>query len=226
MTVRSVKICMMTETAEKSVRQRKRRKEARPGEIIAAGLLEFADNGYAATRLSDVAKRAGVAKGTIYRYFADKEALFLAAMRSHATPTFEHLYRFIDVYEGTTRDLLTSLIQIVHQKLVQGDLQVLMRIIITEGRNFPQLTELYYNEGVSHGQKILDRVVQRGIALGEIRPGPAAQLPVVIMAPAIMATLWKFTFSAHHPIEAEQFLAAHIDLVLNGMLVDGPSTET
>ena len=201
---------------------RKRRKEARPREIIEAGLGEFADHGYAATRLSDVAKRAGIAKGTIYRYFEDKQALFLAAVRSHAVPTFKSLDSFIDTYEGTTRELLVTLITIVHQKLVHGELQVLVRVIMTEGRNHPELTELYYKEGISRGQRILHRVMERGIAAGEIRPGAAAEMPLVVMAPAIMAVIWNATFSAHQDIDADTFLAAHIDLVLNGLILRSP----
>lgn len=198
--------------------RRRRRKEARPGEIIAAGLLEFADNGYAATRLEDVAKRAGVAKGTIYRYFEDKQALFLAAVQSHATPTLESLEQFIDGYQGSTRELLTAMITMVHQQLVQGDLQILVRIILSEGRNFPELSELYYREGVSKGQNILTRVVARGISRGEVRAGATADLPIILMAPAIMAVMWRATFDTQQSIPADTFLQAHLDLIMNGVL--------
>ncbi|MBL4646238.1 MAG: TetR family transcriptional regulator [Hyphomicrobiales bacterium] len=202
--------------------RRKRRKEARPGEIIAAGLLEFADKGYAATRLDDVAKRAGVAKGTIYRYFDDKQALFLAAVQSHAVPTVGLLEKFVTEFDGTTRELLNQLFRIVHAKLVQGDLQILMRIIITEGRHFPELTELYYKEGVSKGQAILAKIIKRGIERGEIRDDAAAALPIIILAPAIMAIIWKMTFNHLHPVDPDTFFAAHVDLVLNGLLVHEP----
>ena len=205
--------------------KRKRRKDARPGEIIAAGLSEFADNGYAATRLDDVAKRAGVAKGTIYRYFEDKQALFLAAVQSHATPTIDSLENFIDKFEGSTRDLLTAMITTVHQKLVQGDLQILVRIILSEGRNFPELSELYYREGVSKGQRVLQKIVQRGIARGEIRSGEAAELPIILMAPAIMAVMWRSTFDSQQSIAPNTFLNAHLDLVLNGILEPMEQTE-
>src|SRR5829696_6461362 len=91
----------------------RRRKEARPVELIEAGLQEFAQHGYAAARLDDVARRAGVVKGTIYRYFADKEALFLAAVRSRIMPVFEEVTGFVDTFPGTTRELLQLMLETV-----------------------------------------------------------------------------------------------------------------
>jgi len=197
---------------------RRRRKEARPAELIAAGLQEFAVHGFAATRLDDVARRAGVVKGTIYRYFPDKEALFLAAVRSRVTPVFDEIAGFVDAFPGTTRDLLKLIFEIIHRQLVGSDLRVLVRIIIAEGERFPALTELYYRETVSKGRALLERIVARGIARGEVREGAAARLPIVIIAPAIMAAIWRMTFDRHAPISGEAFLAAHMDLVFNGLL--------
>lgn len=197
---------------------RRRRKEARPAELIEAGLLEFAAHGFAAARLEDVARRAGVVKGTIYRYFPDKEALFLAAVRSRVTPVFDEIAGFVDAFQGTTRDLLTLMIQTIHRQVVGSDLRVLVRIIIAEGERFPALTELYYRETISKGRSLLARIVARGIARGEVREGAAADLPIVIIAPAIMAAIWRMTFDRHAPIPGEAFLAAHLDLVFNGLL--------
>lgn len=201
---------------------RRRRKEARPAELVAAGLAEFARHGYAATRLEDVARRAGVAKGTIYRYFADKEALFLAAVRTEVAPVFDEVVGLVDAYPGTTRDLLGLLIGAVHRQLVGSELRVLMRVIIAEGERFPALTEHYYAETVSKGRALLERIVARGLSRGEVRPGAAADLPLVVVAPAIMAALWRMTFDRHAHIDAEAFLAAHLDLVCDGLLRPDP----
>lgn len=199
-------------------RLRRRRKEARPAEIIEAGLAQFTRRGFAATRLEDVAQAAGVAKGTIYRYFEDKEALFLAAMRSRVTPVLDQIDGFIDAFPGTTRDLLTLIVRLVHERMVNTDLAVLIRIIIAEGESFPALTALYYAEGIAKGRALLGRIVERGIARGEVRAGAAADLPIVIMAPAIMAAVWRTTFARHAPIAPEAFMAAHLDLVCDGLL--------
>jgi len=200
---------------------RRRRKESRPGELLAAGLAEFAANGYAATRLEDVARRAGVAKGTIYRYFENKEELFLAAMRSHVGTVLDVIAGHVEDFPGTTRDLLGLALTLAHERIVGGDIRVLMRIMIAEGDRFPALTEHYHREAISKGRAILERIVARGVARGEVRPGAAAALPIVIMAPAVMAAVWRMTFERHAPIAPEAFLAAHLDLVLDGLLMPG-----
>lgn len=206
-----------TTATERKPRPR-RRKEARPAELIEAGLQEFALHGFAAARLEDVAGRAGVVKGTIYRYFPDKEALFLAAVRSRILPVFDEITAFADAFPGTTRDLLQLMLETIHRKLVNSDLRVLVRIIIAEGERFPALTELYYRETISKGRALLERIVARGIERGEVREGAAADLPLVVVAPAIMAAIWGMTFNRHAPISSEAFLAAHLDLVFNGLL--------
>jgi AcrR family transcriptional regulator len=203
---------------EASIEKRRRRKDARPGELIDAGLQVFAAQGFAAARLEDVARRAGVAKGTIYRYFADKEALFLAAVRSRITPVFDEISGSVGLFSGTTRDILEFTITAVHRQLINSEAPVLMRIMIAEGDRFPALTQLYYGEIVANGRALLERIVARGIERGEIRAGAAADLPIVIVAPAIMAAIWRITFDRHAPIGDEAFLAAHLDLVFNGLL--------
>lgn len=206
-------------------RSRRRRKEARPSEIIEAGLKEFAARGFAATRLEDVARRAGVAKGTIYLYFADKEALFVAAVQSRVTPVIAGMADLVADFPGSTRDLLTLMIRTAHAKLVEGDLKVVLRILIAEGGNFPGLVASYHRDTVARGRAVLEAIYRRGVERGEFRTGATADLPVVIMAPAIMAALWKMIFEAVDPIAADRFLAAHLDLVLNGVLAppDGKS---
>ena len=197
---------------------RARRREARPSEIIEAGLAEFAARGFAATRLDDVAKRAGVVKGTIYRYFADKEALFLAAVQSRATPVLGGLEAAVDAFQGTTSDLLRVIVTTVYARLVDSDLRVLMRVIIAEGVNFPDLTALYHQEMISKGKQVLGMVIQRGIARGEVRNNAAADLPIIVMAPAIMAAVWKMTFDPLDPISTDRFMAAHLALLEEGLL--------
>jgi AcrR family transcriptional regulator len=209
---------MTTSGIEQGQRRRRRRKEARPAELIEAGLQEFALRGFAVTRMEDIAKRAGVAKGTIYRYFTDKEALFLAAMRARMGPVFEQIEAFIAGFPGTTRELLTLVFRMAHEQLVNSNLRVLMRVVIAEGENFPALTEHYYTESVAKGRALMGRIIARGVARGEVRQGAAADLPLVIMAPAIMAAVWRMTFDKHAPIPAEAFLAAHLDLVFDGLL--------
>lgn len=200
------------------LRPRRRRKEARPAEIIEAGLAEFAEKGFAAARLEDVAGRAGVAKGTIYRYFPSKEALFEAALLSRTGPVLDGLDGMIDAFPGSSAELLRTLLTRVYGQLVASDLHILMRMIIAEGPRFPAIAEAYHRSIIAKGRAILGRVVARGVTRGEFREGAAADLPIVAVAPALMAAIWRSTFERFDPIPPDRFLAAHLDLVLNGLL--------
>ncbi len=196
----------------------RRRKEARPAEILEAGMAEFAQRGFAATRLEDVARRAGISKGTIYLYFKDKESLLIAAVQERVGSTLMEVGAAVDQFPGSTADLLRMIIPLLHQRLVHSELQPLLRIMIGEGGNFPHLTTLYYHASVAQGRALLERIVARGRARGEIREGPTADLPIVIMAPAIMSSIWQMIFTKDAPISPEAFQAAHLDLIIHGLL--------
>ena len=200
---------------------RRRRKEARPGEIIEAGLAEFAARGFAAAKLDDVARRAGIAKGTIYRYFPSKEALFEAAVLSREAPLAGEVERVIDAFPGPAADLLRLVIAQLYSRLFQPDLQVLMRIVISEGGRHPAIAAFYHRQMVAVGQRLLGRIVARGIAGGEFRRGAVARMPMILVAPAMMATVWKMTFDPFEPLDMETFAAAHLELVLDGLRVRG-----
>jgi AcrR family transcriptional regulator len=194
-------------------RTRRRRKDARPQEIIAAGLAEFAERGFAATRLEDVAARAGIVKGTIYRYFESKEALFEAALSSGMGPAFETLPALVADYEGSTIDLLRLMISRLYRILFSPDVELLARIIISEGRRFPVVAELYYRLLVNRGRGILHQIVERGLSRGDLPPSPLCATPEVLVGPIIMAIVWHMIFDRFDPIEPERFLEAHLDLL-------------
>ncbi len=198
--------------------RRRRRKEARPAEIIEAGLAEFAENGFAAAKLEDVARRAGIVKGTIYRYFDSKDALFEAALKARLTPLIGEIEQLVATFPGSSVELLRMVMRAAYSRMFQPDAQALMRIIISEGRHFPAITGLYHRETVSKGRRMIAAIVARGVARGEFRAGAAAELPIVVMAPAIMAAVWKMTFEPFDPLDLEKFAAAHTDLALNGIL--------
>jgi AcrR family transcriptional regulator len=196
---------------------RRRRKEARPAEIIEAGLAEFAEHGFEGARLDRVAHRAGVAKGTIYLYFDGKEALFEAALTARLGTAFDEIGSLADAWPGSMADLLRQFIPRIYQEMFENDLHVLMRIIIAEGERFPHISEAYYRQTVAKGRALLETVVRTGVARGEFRDDAAAKLPIILAAPAVMAAVWRMTFDRFAPIPPQDFLAAHLDLILHGI---------
>jgi AcrR family transcriptional regulator len=212
-------------TSEPAGKQRRRRKEARPQEIIAAGLAEFAEHGFEATRLEDVALRAGIVKGTIYRYFESKEVLFEAALSSGVASALETLPQIVESYDGSTLDLLTLLIERLYTTLFTTEVELLARIIISEGRRFPAISELYYRLLVSKGRDILHQAIARGIARGELTPSPLSATPEVLIGPMVMAIIWHMLFDHLDPIEPARFLEAHLSL-LKQALIGGNQQDT
>ncbi len=207
-----------TVSREAAPKKWQRRKDARPAEIIEAGLAEFAEKGFAGARLADVAARAGVVKGTIYRYFDNKEALFQAAVTSRIISTLDNVEELVDGYGGPTDELLKLVLKVIYEKIVASDARVLLRIIIAEGARFPDIPANYYRDSISKGMALIERIVQRGIEQGEFRDSPMSKMPNIIMGPAIFAAVWKMTFEPVAPLDLDAFMEAHVDMALNGLL--------
>lgn len=197
----------------------RRRKDARPEEILEAALEEFARKGYAAARLDCVAQRAGIAKGTIYLYFSSKEELFKATVRHALFPQVAQLEALIPTFSGTTEAFLRGPFKELQRLVLRSDLRLLARILITEGHAFPDLTEFYYQEVIQRGMNAMRAVVARGVARGEFRESGLTEHPQPLMASAILAVVWQWLLDRHEPLDVERLLDTHIDLLLEGLKV-------
>lgn len=208
----------MTKTAAK---RSQRRKEARPAEIIAAGMAEFAEHGLERARLDRIAKSAGVAKGTIYIYFDSKEALFEAAVQQHVVHLLDATEADLIGFEGPTRALLTRLFRRIYDRFLSPEASAILRILVAEGARFPDLVARYHAVTIHRGSALLEAIVARGIARGELRDGAVAKCPQILMAPAMFYGIHDMVFGAIDPIDLEPFFAAHVELVLSGIMIEG-----
>lgn len=196
----------------------KRRKEQRPLEILRAAICEFTEQGFAHATISAIARRAGAAKGTVYLYFATKEALFEEAVRQFIKPLFTGIRATVDQFPGSHRELLTLLIKRVYAELVETEeRRSIIRIVIGESHRFPQLGEFYYREIIQHAQQMLRSILERGIEAGEFRDSTARNFPAVLMGPVMLAAVWKMTFESAQPLDVGPFSEAHLDLILDGL---------
>jgi len=196
---------------------RKRRKDARPPEILEAAFCEFSEKGFDRTKLVKIAARAGIAKGTLYLYFKSKEELFKSAIHSKITPVVGDIENLIDGSSEPTEYLLKMILKIMYKRISDPDVRTIIKIIISEGDRFPELTEFYYKEFISKIITVLEKIIERGVQRGEFKESPTTRLPQVLIAPAIMAAIWQITFAPYKAISLDQFLVAHIDLVTNGL---------
>lgn len=185
--------------------------------------MAFIDNGFAATRIEDVAKRAGVSKGTVYLYFETKEALFEAVIRANILPVVESVVDQIKADETTPAAVqLRFIVETLYSHLVRTDRRKLMHLVIAEGIRFPWLTEFYYREVLSKGLEVLGAVIERGEARGELRPGGIDRYPEIFMAPAIVAALFALLFERHAPVDLDDYIETHILAGLRAMAVEPP----
>ena len=189
------------------------RKDERPAEILEAGFREFAEKGFLATRLDDVAARAGVAKGTVYLYYESKEALFEAAVRSRMLPVVAQVATLAGAQDGSTAELLGMIMRTMYKRIADPDVRTLMRIIIADGQRFPGLITFYHREVLSKLMALMKGLLARGVSRGEVRKGALTELPEVLVGPGIMAAIWQMTFAGEEDIPLERFLAAHLDLI-------------
>ena len=202
--------------------KRERRKEARPGELLEAALDLFVEKGFAATRVDEVAARAGVSKGTLFLYFPSKEELFKAVVRHNIAGRFAEWAQELETFDGPAAQLLRDCYLQWWERVGATKASGITKLIFSEGQNFPEIMEFYRREVILPGQELVRRVIQRGIDRGEFRPVPVDYIVQVVLAPMIFLMMWKHSMSACIPdgmdLKPEQFIEAQIDTALYGLL--------
>ncbi|WP_024519256.1 TetR/AcrR family transcriptional regulator [Bradyrhizobium sp. Tv2a-2] len=198
--------------AASPVSNRAARAAERRTAIVAAALDEFIARGFAAARLDDVARRAGVAKGTIYLHFKDKEALFEELVRTAIVPLIARLAP-PEQPVGSVRAALERFAFTFIQEVATTRRGDLVRLIVAEGPRFPAIADFYYREVVSRGLAVMRGLIETGIARGEIRLPALKDYPQIVVAPAMIAVIWKSLFERHAPLDAMAMLRVHLDLI-------------
>ncbi|ALK09999.1 TetR/AcrR family transcriptional regulator [Blastochloris viridis] len=190
---------------------RAERSAARRADILAAALEEFAACGFAAARLDDVARRAGVAKGTIYLYFQDKQALFEELVRAMLVPHIAAVEAL--PAEGPVRPVVEAFLAHIVHDVLSTRLADVIRLVIAEGPRFPALAEFYYREVVSRALAVLDRLLARGVASGEIGNPALVHFPQLVVAPVLMGLIWGGMFQRFAPLDVAALMRAHLDIL-------------
>ncbi|RXH17402.1 TetR/AcrR family transcriptional regulator [Bradyrhizobium guangzhouense] len=194
------------------VSNRATRAAERRDAIVAAAMEEFITRGFAATRLDDIARRAGVAKGTIYLHFKDKESMFEELVRTVIVPVVAKL-NALPPPTGSVRDLIETFAGNFLKEVIGTRRGDLVRLIVAEGPRFPAVADFYYREVVSRGMAGMRALIELGIARGEIHQTNLARYPQILIAPALIAVIWQSLFARHAPLDAQDMLRVHLDLI-------------
>jgi AcrR family transcriptional regulator len=211
-----------SEILPKSQTRWTRRKLARPSEILDAAIAVFAEKGFAAARMDDIARRAGVTKGTIYLYFQGKEDVFKTLVRESIGPTIAANVANAQDFEGPSSDLIRMVLTAV-SNLLNTDRVVIPKIVLSEAGNFPELERFYREEVLDRGLGLLSGIVERGIARGEFRRLPSDHVARLCMAPILLIALWRTSFARFDttPFDSQAFVQTHIDVLLKGLAAEG-----
>lgn len=198
---------------------RRRRKDERPQELTAAALALFVEKGYAATKLDEIAARAGVSKGTLYLYFDSKEALFKAVIREGVVPAIDAAEAMLKEYANDPVGLLRGFLRAWWERIGSNALGGIPKLMVAEAGNFPEVARYYDEAVIQRGLALLRTAVARGVEAGVFRPVNMDVIATLLVAPLIHLALWRHSFATcgGNRVDAAAYLDAHLDLVLHGL---------
>ena len=197
----------------------RRRSEARPGEIVQAALEVFAEKGFAAARLDDIARQAGVSKGALYLYFETKEDLFRAVVREAVAPNLDMVEAMLAQATLPFPDLLRLLFARIVMVIGASRMGAVAKLVIGESRNFPELARVWHDEVVSRALTAVSGAIAAAQARGEVRPGDPRFHAFSIIGPVLTGVIWRETFTpiGAPAIDLEALVRQHAETVIAGL---------
>jgi AcrR family transcriptional regulator len=210
----------------KALKQRRAPTE-RPGEILDAALELFVEKGFAATRLDDVAERAGLSKAAIYLYFDDKTALFQGVVRQAILSNLGTVEAMLGGHRGPVAGLLPRILEFMAGRIEETPLAAVAKLVISESRAFPEIGRFYLEEVIGRGLPLLEGLIRRGIAQGEFRAVDPAMTVRSIVGAMLLAGLWRTVFEplGGEKLDVKAFALHHADLMLHALKPEKAGTS-
>jgi AcrR family transcriptional regulator len=156
--------------AKRRIPRWRRRPEVRPHQILDAAFRMFGDRGLHRATLDDVAKAAGITKGTIYLYFPSKAALFAAMLKARVSALVPPMDAPRDGRQGPSAgEVLGQLGCGMYRFFKSAAYLTVFRTMVSEAAEFPEAAALLYRDGVLVANRRLAAIIEYGIATGEFR---------------------------------------------------------
>lgn len=191
----------------------RRRKQDRPKEITAAAFDAFAEQGFAATTVENVAQRAGVSKGLMYLYFKTKEELFKAVVKSVVIRRVDKLIIAVETTELSSDDFIRGPLLSFLKSIPGSPVAIVVRLLIAEGPRHPDLVDYYYDNVVAKGLAAISGFLHRGVARGEFRNSAVIDSPHLVLAPVMLCIIWGIIFG-NRKLDTDKLIETQIDMLL------------
>ena len=213
----------METRTEDGLVKRERRKQARPGELLDAALALFVEKGFAATRVEEVAARAGVSKGTLFLYFESKEELLKAVVHENLAGRFVQWNEEFERFVGTSAEMLRACLAAWWERIGSTPASGITKLMISESQNFPELATYYQREVIEPGKALIRRILQRGVDRGEFRVADMDYAIYSVIAPMIFLMMNKHSMGICVPpgqhLDPLRFVAMQAEVLLQGLCV-------
>lgn len=205
------------------VKRQRRAPDARPGEILEAALALFVEKGFAGTRLDDVAARAGLSKAALYLYFADKQSLFEAVVRQRIAGNFDMIGAMLAAHRGPVAPLIGQVLAFLAGRIADTPIAGIVKLVIGESRAFPEIGRFYLREVIGRGLPLMEQMIARGVASGEFRSVVPAYAVRSMIAPMLMAMIWRSVFEpiGAAPLDLDAFCRHHAEFVVHALAAEG-----
>ena len=203
--------------------KRERRKEARPGELLDAALDLFVEKGFAATRVEEVAARAGVSKGTLFLYFQSKEELLKAVVRENISGRFKEWNEEFETFDGSSAEMLAYCMNVWWDRVGATKASGITKLMMSEAKNFPDIAAFYQQEVIEPGQVLIRRILQRGIDRGEFRAMDLDYAVFAVVAPIIYLMLARHCggvcIRSTLSLDPKKYIASQVAIILYGLSI-------
>lgn len=202
----------------------RRRKEARPAEIAAAAFEVFAEKGFAAARLDDIAAAAGVSKGALYLYFETKQDIFEAVVKQAFAGNLEAVVKVAGAHEGPVAPMIRAILPRVAEIVAHSPIGKVLKMVVGESGNFPELARIWHDTLVVPGLGMLAGLIAKGQASGEFREGDPRNFAVTLMSPLLVSVIFRETFApiGAKPFDIPALMQQHVETVLPGLMKGTP----
>jgi AcrR family transcriptional regulator len=193
-------------------------------EVLEAALNLFAQTGFAATRMEDIAKGAGISKAAIYLYFPSKSDVFKALVETRIVSLRQSIAAQASDMLHDPIAGLKQVVQLWAASNADPRMIALPRIVLAEAARFPELAEFYHAVAISQTQAVLVTLIEAGIAQGKFRVIDPKITARALVAPMLFEMLRRQAFKEEGTtVPIADMVSTFFDLFLSGILSDCPS---